>query len=306
MDQKKDNEVEIFKILSWVWKKKIALALFSIIIGSCSIYVSLLLPNIYEATTLLTSSEGGSGRDPIPSKYSKFAKIGGIAMGAAQGVDPAVLSMAVLTSKQFVNKFVAKYELQTQIMACKGWDSSSDSLIFNEKKYNVNSNTWNIDDDGDSYKPSSEEIYAHFTNKVMSVSFDEETKMITLSIRHYSPIFAARIANLLIQEINNWEKEEAIKLIKENIEYLKTQLDKTRLAEMQKIFYQLIENQIKELMFAEVGRDFAFKVVDPAFTPEKKSSPRRSVFAILGVIGGFLFGALCLSFPALVREIKKA
>ena len=59
--------------------------------------------------------------------------------------------------------------------------------------------------------------------------------------------------------------------------------------EMQKIFFQLIEEQTKTIMLAEVREEYVFKTVDPAVVPEEKSKPKRALICILSVLlGGML------------------
>jgi LPS O-antigen subunit length determinant protein (WzzB/FepE family) len=59
---------------------------------------------------------------------------------------------------------------------------------------------------------------------------------------------------------------------------------------MQAIFYQLIEEQTKTLMLAEVKEEFAFKTIDPAVVPEEKAGPKRALQCILAALLGVMLG----------------
>jgi LPS O-antigen subunit length determinant protein (WzzB/FepE family) len=58
---------------------------------------------------------------------------------------------------------------------------------------------------------------------------------------------------------------------------------------MQTIFYQLIEEQTKTLMLAEIGDEYALKTLSAAKVPEEKSKPKRALIVVLGtLLGGML------------------
>jgi hypothetical protein len=51
------------------------------------------------------------------------------------------------------------------------------------------------------------------------------------------------------------------------------------------------QNEINKVMLARGSREYALKVVDPAFTPELPSSPKLSLWLLLDLFDGF-FSAL--------------
>ena len=59
---------------------------------------------------------------------------------------------------------------------------------------------------------------------------------------------------------------------------------------MQSVFYQLIEEQTKNLMLAQVQDEFAFKIIDPAVVPEEKAGPKRALICVLAVLLGGMLG----------------
>jgi uncharacterized protein involved in exopolysaccharide biosynthesis len=72
---------------------------------------------------------------------------------------------------------------------------------------------------------------------------------------------------------------------------------------MQSAFYQIVEEQTKSLMLAEVQEEFIFKVVDPAVVPELKAGPKRALICVLGtLLGGMLGVAIVLVRFAFRKE----
>jgi uncharacterized protein involved in exopolysaccharide biosynthesis len=49
---------------------------------------------------------------------------------------------------------------------------------------------------------------------------------------------------------------------------------------------------MKNAMLANVWQEYAFRVIDPAAVPERKSWPKRLVFAVLGVFAGLVIGTI--------------
>ena len=55
------------------------------------------------------------------------------------------------------------------------------------------------------------------------------------------------------------------------------------------MLYQLIEEQTKTVMFANVREQYVLKTIDPALVPELKSGPKRAFICVLGMLlGGVL------------------
>ena len=70
---------------------------------------------------------------------------------------------------------------------------------------------------------------------------------------------------------------------------------------MQNVFYQLIEEQTKTLMLAEVKDEYAFKVIDPPVVPEEKVGPKRALICILSILLGGMLGVAIV----LIRYVSR-
>jgi uncharacterized protein involved in exopolysaccharide biosynthesis len=58
------------------------------------------------------------------------------------------------------------------------------------------------------------------------------------------------------------------------------------------VFFQMIEEQLKNKMLAEVQDEFVFKVIDPAVIPEEKAGPKRALICLLATMLGGMLGVL--------------
>jgi len=68
---------------------------------------------------------------------------------------------------------------------------------------------------------------------------------------------------------------EAKRVALVNREYLEKQLLETNDPIVQQKIYNLIADKIETVMMAEVKESFAFKVLDPPMTPDKKANPKE-------------------------------
>ena len=125
--------------------------------------------------------------------------------------------------------------------------------------------------------------------------------MVKLTVDYYSPLIAQTWATFLIADINKIIKQQDIDEAKKSITYLKRQLNETDITNMQQTFYQLIEEQTKTMMLAEVRDEYVFKIIDPPSLPEKKHKPSRAIICISITILGALLSVI---FVLLVHFIK--
>jgi uncharacterized protein involved in exopolysaccharide biosynthesis len=258
---------------------------------------AIMQPNIYKADALLAPAEssGGGGLSRIAGQLGGLASLAGVNLSNGES-SQTELAAQVIRSRQFVDSFIQKHDLLVPLMAVKRWDVGANRLVLDDKIYNEKTNTWisETESSGEAV-PTAQQAYHVFVKKNLSFSQDKETGLYTLAISHYSPYIAQQWVEWLIADINEVMRERTINEATQNLEYLKTQLQKTAIADMQATFFKLIEEQTKSLMLAEVQEEFVFKVVDPAVIPEIKESPKRALICVIGILlGGILSCGLVL------------
>ena len=96
----------------------------------------------------------------------------------------------------------------------------------------------------------------------------------------------------LVSDINAAMREQDKADAQRSIDYLSEKLKETQLADMQTVFYQLIEQQTKTIMLAEVSQEYVLKTIDPANAPEEKAKPKRALIVVLGTMLGGIFSVL--------------
>ncbi|MCG7496838.1 Wzz/FepE/Etk N-terminal domain-containing protein [Vibrio sp. Of7-15] len=289
------GEINLRELISALWKGKWLIIVITSIFSISSVFYSLSLPNTYKADVVLASSSdsGKGGMAAMAAQFGGLASLAGINLGSG-GTDNKDMALAVLNSRQFVNAFIAKHDLLVPLMASREWNQQS-GLIINSELYDVDKKVWvRPVKSGKLANPSDWEAYKAF-KKILKTKESKDSGLVTLSITHFSPVVAQQWAELLVRDLNAWMKDKSLNETKRNIGYLEQQLEKTNVSDMRSVFFQLIEEQTKNLMLAEVESEFAFKIIDPAVVPEEKEGPKRALMCVVAsLLGGFISIAIVL------------
>lgn len=286
-----DDEIDLAELWSALWSGKKLIIAITFIFAVSSVRYALNQPNIYRASTLLAPAgeqSGASGLAKMAGQFGGLASLAGINLGGG-GTDKISLALEVLKSRLFVESFINKYQLLVPLMAAKSWDRNTNTLILNEELYDTQSKTWLREVEASkTAEPSPWQSFKAFT-ALLSVSSDKTTGMITIAIEHYSPEIAKQWLAWLVADINNTMRDQDKSEAQRSINFLREKLKETQLADMQTVFYQLIEEQTKTIMLAEVSQEYVLKTIDPANAPDEKAKPKRALIVILGtMLGGIL------------------
>jgi len=288
-----DDEIDLRELFNVIWQGKWLIVIITLVFSVGAVFFALSQPNQYKSSVLLapTSKDGQGGLGAMASQFGGLASLAGINLGGGGG-DSTTLALEVVKSRQFIAEFVNRHDLKMAIMATESWNESDNSLHINPELYDQASQQWvRKVKPSKSIEPTDWEVYKSFI-KLLSTSKDKESGLVTLSIEYFSPIMAKQWLDWIVVELNNEMRKRDLSETQRNIDYLTNQLEKTQLAGMQTVFYQLIEEQTKTLMIAEAQEEYIFKVVDPAVVPEEKSKPKRALIAVLGTLLGGMLGVM--------------
>jgi uncharacterized protein involved in exopolysaccharide biosynthesis len=213
----------------------------------------------------------------------------GINLGGGGGVDKTALALEIIKSRAFLESFIEKHQLLVPLMAAEKWDRVTNQLIINKELYDESTGTWL----GDvkypkTAKPSSWVAYKAFLS-LLSISQDSVTSLVTIEINHFSPELAKQWLKLIVKDINTFTREQDQKEAQDSIDYLTKKLEQVEVTNTETIFYQLIEEQTKNMMLTQVKAEYVLKTIDPAQVPDIKDSPKRALIVVLGtMLGGIL------------------
>lgn len=283
-----DDEIDLRELFKVIWQGKWIIIVTTFVFAVTSVIYVLSLPDIYKSEALLAPVTEDSSLK-VPGQLGGLAALAGVNLGAMGGDDKTGLALEILKSREFLGRFIEKYDLLIPVMAVKGWSRDSNSLEIDGDIYNNETKQWvrKVKSPFVS-KPSVQETYKEFT-KLLQVSQNTTTGMITLSVEYYSPYIAKEWADNLIKEINEDMRQRELQEADSSIAYLNNQIAQTNLADVRTMLFSLIEEQTKTLMLANVRDEYVLKTIDPAIVSEMKNKPQRPFIVILTVlVGGFL------------------
>jgi uncharacterized protein involved in exopolysaccharide biosynthesis len=296
------DDVSLSEVVAEIWKRKLIIFAVSLIFAIAAVFYALQLPDQYRSETLLApvqaSSGGASGL--LSGQMGGLASLAGINIGGPE--KKSVLALQILNSRAFFEHICAKYDLLVPLIAAKSWDKERKELLLDAEIYDVKSEKWvRVVAPPLQQVPSMEEAYGVF-KMLMSVSQDKPTSMVRVSLTHLSPAIAQQWVSILVAELNMVMRKREIDEAEQSIKYLNEQLSKTDVQEIKSVMYDLIEEQTKTLMLANVRKEFVFQVVDPAPYPEMKSGPKRAFIVLFAGLFGFFSVSIFFVFRLVMRK----
>lgn len=256
------DTIDLIALWRMLWRRRVLVAIFAAATGAVAVVYALVSTPIYRAESVVTplADSGFGDAASVLGRFGGLASLAGIDLGN-RGV-AAQEAHAVLQSRRLVEEFIRRNGLVDEILPPGGETSG----------------LWHA--------------VQRFRNTVVDVNMDEQDGTTTVSVEWKDPALAARWANGLVALANELMRAKAIADSTRNIAYLQKQIETTNVVEMQRVMYDLIENETKTLMLANARADFAFRVVDPAVTPEARVRPKRKLIVVTGVAVGLILGVL--------------
>lgn len=284
------EEINLYELVCVLWRGKWLILATTVLCALAAVLYALSIENVYRSEALLAPAEETSGVDlaRLRGSLGGIASLAGVSFSGG-GSNKIAIAIEVLKSREFLSGFIERHNLLPTLLAVNAWDKKQNRLIYDTTVYNPEKDEWlMVSADQEPSKPTLLDAYEQFL-RVMTVSQNDKAGLIRVSVEHYSPYIAKPLVDTLVRDINDELKRRDVAEAKESIQYLSGQLEEMLLADMKNIFYELIEEQTKIVMFAKVREEYVFKTIDRAVVPEKKTKPRRALICLVAVfIGGML------------------
>lgn len=263
--------VELTAVVTRSWKVLLVAALLGAVIAGV---ISLQMRKIYRAQTLIAPvTQNNSGMNGALGQFGGLAALAGIDLGSATSRKEEYF--ATLSSMGFARDFIVAEHLLPVLFA-DDWDTAT-------KRWRDPRRV-----------PTLEAGVKKFTDDVRFVTEDRRTGLVTVAIEWYSPEVAAAWANRMVEMVNDRLRAESTRNADRSIEYLNKELAKTNVVELQQAIYRLIETQVNNSMLANVQREYAFRVLDPAVPPELRIRPQRTLMVIAGAFVALILATLAI------------
>jgi len=255
---------------------KFLISSFFILIVTLITY-SLVVDESYRSSTIINHVENEQG-----GLSSFSSQLGGLSSLAGFGLSSQDskknVNIATLKSRVFLEEFIMNENLTDELLVRSSYTSSTapDWFLYKTLRNNIN------------------------------ITEDLKTGLVTLSVDWYEPSIAADWANKLVSSINNKIRLQDIEQAKQNISFLEKEIQKTKLTEVQNLLYDIMQKQTETMMLANVKKEYAFQVINPAYPPELRFYPKRKIIVIVGsILGGIGIFLTIFLFEFIKRFRKK-
>jgi len=301
-----EQEIDIRELWNILWAGKWLIIAITTVFSIGALLYALWIPNEYKSTVLLApaSPGGSSSLSKLAGQFGGLASLAGINLSGGGAEDKSVVAREIIKTWGFLEKFIIVNNIQVEVFAAEGWDRSTNELIINSDLYDVENKKWVRDFDpskGQKVNPGSWELFEKLKDRI-SISLNETNGLISLSVEYYSPTIARQWTDKLVKAINAHIQKQDRDVAIKSIAYLNEKIRETNIANMQSVFYQLIEEQTKALMLAEVSDEYVFKTLSPAKVAEEEAKPKRALITLIGLILGVMISFMLL----LIRHFRKS
>lgn len=270
------------------------LIVLAMAVGFVLAYVgSFLIEPRYRAVTVVTPADAANDASAVSmgGRLTGLASLAGINL-AQGGGDNTAIGLAMLQSRTFLSQFARDEGLDIVLIAAKRWDEQSGNWDIDTSVYDPVDRKWipNMRN-RPAGPPTDWQLHREFM-RILRVDQDPATGLVTISMDLPSREAAQEWLGALVQKLNEHIRLEDIELARKRAEYLEIQLSKTSLTELRMALFQLVEQQARAIMLAEVSDEYVFRTVDPPVVSDEPVRPLRLVMAIVGSLLGLVFASL--------------
>lgn len=296
-----DDEINFIEVFKVIWKRKKFLIYFTSIISFVTLIYALSLPNIYQSEAILSPVTDQGGISQSLKNYQGLASLAGIDLSSPSENSNQQKALEKLDSFSFFSKNILPNIYLPDLMALRSWDSSTNTLKYDSKYFNENSQKWV--NDGKNSIPTAQDSFEIF-KKHITVLEKKGSNFISISIRHKSPFVAKDWTELVVNEINKFFRSKDKLEAKKAVNYLNSQIAQTNFVEVKQAIAQILQQKTQQLTLIEVNESYVFEYIDPPVVMEKNKEPKRLIIFFFGTLLGILLGASFILFRYFVYPKK--
>ena len=294
-----EDEIDLRELFATIWKHKIFIAIFVFIVTTLSIIWALSKPNEYKVYTILAPQEQSKGMNL--GGLGALASMAGVNVGGSSGITPDIAFSNLLTDYAFMKQFIIKNKIDKKLL-----DPNFD------KKFIFALNKRDIYDYFHSKSDEKKEI-SFFTNiykpisKMISISKDKKTGLITISVEGANREFNYYLLNKFLEEATNYLIKRNLDDINSKIEKYQKELATTNNLELKSELAKLISNLIKQKVYINSSKYYKVKVVTDPYIPDEKdkTKPKRALIVIVAFITSFILAIFLVFFIEFIKSSKE-
>jgi uncharacterized protein involved in exopolysaccharide biosynthesis len=255
------------------WK----IVLFSLAVGLVTLLVMFLLPNIYQATAVLTPAVDEKRPNPALGILASF----GIDISSPTKVEDLE---TLFKSNDLTVRVFRKYNLWRIVLPDK-IDPSTGKMRFRWTD-------WLFGREKGPREPGDWDAIRAAKDR-LNVFVNKKTGTVSVSFESPSAEGSANILKYYLDEGKSRLQEEALDRAVKNKKFIEEQIGKTVDALTRDRLYSLYGQEVEREMMGRNREQFGFRVVDAPRVPDRKSGPERAwnitIASLLACLAGCAF-----------------
>ena len=275
------DEIDLGEYFAVLRKNGWKIVLFSLAVGIVTLLVLFRLPDIYQATAVLTPAVDEKRPNPALGVLASF----GVDIGSPTKVEDLE---TLFKSNDLTVRVFRKYDLWPVVLPDK-FDPTTGKIkfcwtdrLFRGEKGQRAPGDW------DAIRVAKDRLRVITSRRAGTVSVSFESP---------SAGGSANIVRYYLDEGKSRLQEEAFDRASKNKNFIEEQIGKTVDALTRDRLYSLYGQEVEREMMGRNREQFGFRVVDAPRVPDRKFKPQRSlgvmVFALLSFFAGCIFFLVC-------------
>jgi len=287
------DEIDIKSLAKTILINKGLIIASTFLFAIIALIYSLTLSNIYQSTALLSPAGEQSSSNQSLNNIGGLASLAGINISSTSG-GTSTKAITKISTLSFFEENILPNIFLPDLMAVKTWDEESNSIIYRDSIFSVQTGKWND-------IPHPQKSYKAFKNKIQ-VSQDYDTKFLTISVKHESPYIAKEWTELIVNQINDSFRAKHKREAESAMKFLNSQMALTSYSEIKQVVAEILKQKMQQLTLIEANEFYVFSYLDQPAVPKEKIEPTRSSICILGTIFGFMLGVLIVLVRGYFKE----
>ncbi len=288
------NMKDFFSNLKRQWKLPLAIVIGFLIIG---IGYQGTKHDIYVSSALLKveKNEDSSLLGNLNSSLGALSQFTG-GLGSSESQENYVVEL--ISSRVLLDRILEKNDLVPELISAKGFNYKTQEIVFN-KFFNSEDRQWQFNSEKDKQDALTfERIFEDDYLDKIFVRLNRQTNFVEVSFQHPSPIFAQQFLDLMITELDNLARNDALEEAEKSLRYLELRLLEATQSDLRSSIASLIEAQLKIIMYANTKEAYLVKFIDKPNLPYKAEYPNR----VLIILVSLILGIVTASISALARK----
>ena len=207
----------------------------------------------------------------------------GFVMGTTRDNYKAVM-LAHLKSRHFTMRFLDAHNIYRH---------------FYPRHWSAEERAWKGD-----FQPDRGESFTRFRDEIRLIEVDEETDIVTVSMRWTEPTLPRDWANLYVRTFNEYMRERTLLESARKQAFLEDKLRQSDVVDIQQSIYRLIEAQTAIVMLASAREEYVLEIIDPAARPYRSVNLSRKKKVLLGGIVGLLLISFAVLGATLLGQLR--